>query len=186
MTALWYREMINVFATQPRKLPQYWWALSLARGAVGTMPSLVQPLNIWLLRGTEWWVWDCQQMWRRLSKMHRGNLWFHTEFPSLLWERSFWSMALLTGCVFSHRELILGYRVSINCVSNLLLSCGPLTCFPIGNCIVFWRKAPPLTSILALSVWSVCHFRQQLSAQMRKYPASPSKSAKICPPTRKH
>lgn len=100
--------MINVFAAQPRKLPQYWWALSLARGAVGSVPSQDQHLKVWLLRGTEWWVWEHPCMWCRLSKLHRSSLWFHAELPSLVWETSYWLItekshtSSIKACVSSH------------------------------------------------------------------------------------
>lgn len=74
MTALWYREMINVFVAQPRKLPQYWRALPLASGALGTMPSLVQPLKVWHLRRTGDGSGIVSECGADYQKVHGGNL----------------------------------------------------------------------------------------------------------------
>ncbi len=147
-TALWYRQMINVFATQPRKLPQYWWALSLAGGAVGTVASLLQPLIIWLLRATEWWAGIVSE--RGADYQRRGaNLWFHTEFPSLLWERSCWSITMPAGFVFSHRVLILSYSVSIQCVSAISSSHVVFWHVFSQEVALFYGDTLPLILILA-------------------------------------
>jgi len=37
---------------QPWALPQFWGAMSQEAGAIGALPTLGQPLQAWLLRGT--------------------------------------------------------------------------------------------------------------------------------------
>lgn len=128
VTALWYQEMINVFAAQPRKLAQYWWPLSLASGAIGTMPSLVQPLRVWLQR-TEWCVWDYQWMWCRLPKM-QYNLQFHSGFPWLrIINHQLIIETLLRWLLPSSVSVLLTVLTLCSriCVSNLILSCGVWT-----------------------------------------------------------
>lgn len=168
--------MINVFAAQPRKLPQYWWALSLASGATGTKPSLDQPLKVWLLRGTEWWVWECQWMWCRLSKLHRSNLWFHAEFPSPVWERSCWYITLLTCFIFNQRELIHRHGVS-KYVSAIML------CFDMFFIGSWEEQISGESSAARFDLGNECVICVPFltTAFCILYPLSPSKSAKISP-----
>jgi len=50
--ATWYADVTQMMVGQPWTIPQVWGALSQEAGAVGVLPTLGQPLQAWLLRGT--------------------------------------------------------------------------------------------------------------------------------------
>ena len=52
VSALWYSEIIQMKVGQPWAIPQFWGAMSQEAGAIGALPTLGQPLQAWLLRGT--------------------------------------------------------------------------------------------------------------------------------------
>lgn len=179
VTALWYREMINVFAAQPRKLLQYCWALSLASGAVGTLPSLVQPLKVWLLSGTKWWVWDHQSVWCRLSKTHGGG---QSTISSWVFTTGLGKITLLTSSITEYWHSDTEYQ------SLCQQSCSVLTCsFIESRDELFSGESTAARFDLGKDcVICVPFFGQQLSPHKRRRRESPSKPAKIrqcCPRT---
>jgi len=50
--APWFAEMTQMMVGQPWAIPQFWGAMSQEAGAIGALPTLGQPLQAWLLRGT--------------------------------------------------------------------------------------------------------------------------------------
>ena len=50
--APWYAGITQMMVRQPWAIPQVWGALSQEAGAIGALPTLGQPLQAWLLRGT--------------------------------------------------------------------------------------------------------------------------------------
>ena len=50
--APWFAEVTQMMVGQPWAIPQVWGALSQEAGAIGALPTLGQPLQAWLLRGT--------------------------------------------------------------------------------------------------------------------------------------
>jgi len=50
--APWYSEMTQMKVGQPWAVPQFWGAMSQEAGAIRALPTLSQPLQAWLLRGT--------------------------------------------------------------------------------------------------------------------------------------
>ena len=51
-SAPWYVEVTQMMVGQPWTVHQVWGALSQETGAIGALPTLGQPLQAWLLRGT--------------------------------------------------------------------------------------------------------------------------------------
>jgi len=51
-SAPWHAEVTQMMVSQPWTVPQVWGALSQEAGAIGALPTLGQPLQAWLLRGT--------------------------------------------------------------------------------------------------------------------------------------